>query len=221
MTILVVAPHPDDETLGCGGTLLRHKAEGNDIHWLIMTKITKEYGYSSERIDSRKNEIDEVASRYGFSSVTQCDFITTQLDNVPKNELIDEVAKTINRIQPNTVYVPFRNDIHSDHAAVFDAVASCSKSFRYPSIRKIRAYETLSESEFSLHPDDSGFKPNLWVDVSSYLNKKIEIMNIYKGEMGEHPFPRSERNIRALATFRGATVGVDSAESFISLKEIL
>jgi len=104
---------------------------------------------------------------------------------------------------------------------VFCAMASCTKSFHYPYIRRVRIYETLSETEFGLRPDDHGFKPNLWVDISNYLEKKIGIMRLYESELGQHPFPRSEENIRALATFRGATAGVQFAEAYISVKEVI
>ena len=220
-SVLVVAPHPDDETLGCGGALLRHIAEGDQVHWLIMSTLTQEIGFSQERIESRYKEIEKVAKSYKFSSVKQADFTTTRLDTYPKSALIEVVSEVVNRIEPEIVYLPYRNDVHSDHAKVFDAVASCTKSFRYPSIKRVRAYETLSETEFSINPEDSGFKPNLWVDISDYLEQKIEIMKMYKGELGEHPFPRSEEAIKALATIRGVVAGVESAESFMSLKEIL
>lgn len=219
--VLVVAPHPDDETLGCGGTLLRHHAEGDEIHWLIMTTITEEGGFSKRRIEARKGEINAVATRYGFLSVHQTDFVTTTLDSIAKNRLVSEVSAVVNELRPAIIYLPYRNDVHTDHEVVFDAVVSCTKSFRYGFIRKIRSYETLSETEFSLRPDNNGFKPNLWVDITGYLDKKIEIMRLFEGEMGEHPFPRSERNLRALATLRGATAGVEAAEAFMSLKEIL
>jgi N-acetylglucosamine malate deacetylase 1 len=219
--VLVVAPHPDDETLGCGGTLLRHFDEGDEIHWLIMTTINEQAGFSQNRVESRKKEINDIAKKYGFTSIHQCNFITTTLDMIAKNDLINEISGTISRVKPEIVYVPFRNDAHSDHEIVFDAVASCTKSFRYPYVKRVRAYETLSETEFGIKSGDTSFVPNLWVNISNFLNKKIEIMEMYTGEMGAHPFPRSERNIRALATFRGATAGVDAAEAFLSLKEII
>jgi len=219
--ILVVAPHPDDETLGCGGTLLRHLAEGDQVHWLIMTTITEAVGFSQHRVNSRTSEISKVASEYGFTSVHQTDFVTARLDTYPKADLVLSVAQHVNQLQPNIVYLPYANDIHSDHAAVFDAVASCTKSFRYPSIKKVRAYETLSETEFSISTSDLGFKPNLWIEISDFIDKKIKIMEIFEGEMSDHPFPRSEQNIRALATYRGATAGVVAAEAFISLKDIV
>ncbi|MBF0231441.1 MAG: PIG-L family deacetylase [Desulfamplus sp.] len=220
--VLVVAPHPDDETLGCGGTILHHVDQGDRVHWLIMTRITTEMGFSLERVNERSIEIENVASSYGFSSVHKADFATTQLDQYSKKELISVVSKVITLLQPEIIYVPFRNDVHSDHEAVFDAVASCSKSFRYPFIKNLRAYETLSETEFSIRPaNESHFTPNLWIDVSRFIEKKIEIMEMYKGEMGKHPFPRSEKNIRALSTFRGAFAGVEAAEAFMNLIEIV
>jgi len=219
--VLIVAPHPDDETLGCGGSLLRHKSEGDQIHWLIMTTVTEDVGYSQQQISSRETEIEKVAAVYGFTSFLQANFVTTTLDTYSKSVLIREVSSYFSEVQPNIIYLPFRNDVHSDHAAVFDAVAACSKSFRYPYIRKVRAYETLSETEFSIRPDKAGFSPNLWIDISEYLDRKIEIMRMYEGEMGKHPFPRSEQNIRALASYRGAVAGVLAAEAFVSMKEIV
>ena len=219
--ILCIAPHPDDETLGCGGTLLRHVAEGDQVHWLIMTTIIEEAGFDRQRVHSRADEIKRVAEAYGFVSTHQTSFATTRLDTYAKSDLVVEISEYIRQVQPDTVYLPYRNDVHSDHTVVFDAAASCTKSFRYPYIKRVRVYETLSETEFSIRPDDTGFKPNLWVDISEYLDRKIEIMGLYEGEMGEFPFPRSVLNLRALAALRGATAGVSAAEAFISLKEIL
>jgi len=219
--VLVVAPHPDDETLGCGGCLLRHVVEGDHVHWMIMTTITEDAGYSQQRVNTRGKEIKLVAEAYGFSSFHQTNFLSSTLDTYSDLELISEVSEYINQVQPSIIYLPFKYDAHSDHAAVFNAVAACTKSFRYPFIKKVRAYETLSETEFSIHPNCVSFTPNLWIDISEYLDRKIEIMRLYEGEMGEDPFPRCEKNIRALAKYRGAVAGVYSAEAFITLKEIL
>ena len=118
------------------------------------------------------------------------------------------------------IYFPFKGDAHSDHKYIFDAAYSCTKSFRYSFIKKIYMMEVLSETEFAISANDSGFIPNVFVDISRYIDKKIKIMNVYESELGKHPFPRSEKNLRALATFRGATSGCDYAESFMLLKEI-
>ena len=137
------------------------------------------------------------------------------------NELVAKISSVIDRIKPNIIYLPFKGDVHSDHKYIFDAAYSCTKVFRYPFIKKIYMMETLSETEFSFCINEGNFFPNVFVDISNVMDKKIEIMNIYENEIGDHPFPRSEKNIRALATFRGATSGCDYAESFMLVKEIL
>lgn len=219
-TVLCIAPHPDDETLGCGGTLQRHIAAGDRVHWLIVTAISEPLGFSAARIASRASEIDAVASAYGFTQVHLAGLPTTRLDTLPKADLVAAISAVIGAVGPDTVYVPYRNDVHSDHSAVFDAAIACSKTFRYPSIRAIYAYETLSETEFGLRPDDPGFRPNLFVDIAAWLESKIAIMGLFAGEMGTFPFPRSEECLRAQAMLRGSQAGVVAAEAFMILKEI-
>jgi LmbE family N-acetylglucosaminyl deacetylase len=220
INVLVVAPHPDDETLGCGGTLYRHIQNGDKVYWLICTTIVPGRGYSEERISSRSNEIIEVASLYGFAGYKQLNFPTTELDQVPKNYLVEEISNYVSEVDPHTVYLPYRNDAHSDHANVFDASVACTKTFRYPSVKKVYAYETLSETEFGLRHDDPGFKPNKWVDISSYMDSKINVLNVYKSEIKKHPFPRSEKAILSLGILRGIVCGCEFAEAFITLKDI-
>jgi len=219
-TVLVVSPHPDDETLGCGGTLLKHRAGDDSVYWLIVTEMTRDAGYSARQIQSRKKEIDAVASRYGFKDVLQLRFATTRLDVTPMTELIEAMGEAIKKVKTDWVYVPYPHDVHTDHRAVFDAVASAAKWFRGPSIERILAYETLSETGFSLETD-SGFKPNTYINIEDHLDGKIEIMKLYQGEMGPSPFPRSEATISALATLRGAEAGFKAAEAFMLLKERL
>jgi len=217
--VLVIAPHPDDETLGCGGTLLRHVAEGDRVYWLIGTTIKEKNGFSSDRVNSRQKEIKKVSDMYGFAGYKHLDFNTTELDQVPRNILIQKISEYVNQVEPHTIYLPYRNDIHSDHAQIFDASVACTKSFRYPFVKKVCVYETLSETEFGMRTDDPGFKPNMWVDITRYLDRKIEIMKVFESELGKHPFPRSTMNIRALATYRGSTSGCISSEAFMILKE--
>lgn len=219
--VLVVAPHPDDETLGCGGTLLRHRNEGDEVSWLIITRITQNMGFSEERVKSRAEEIEQVAQKYDFESVLHAEFDSMALDTYPKKDLVGKVSALINEVKPEVIYLPYRLDTHSDHEVVFDAVVACSKWFRYPFVKVVRAYETLSETEFGLRPEDPGFRPNLFVDISDTIEQKIDIMKLYSGEMAEHPFPRSERSLRALATLRGSACGCEAAEAFMTLKELL
>lgn len=216
--ILVVSPHPDDETLGAGGTLLRYKDEGNDIYWLNFTNMKEEYGYIEERIQSRNDEIEIVNKLYGFTKMYNLELEPSGLDKYSKLELISYVSEIIKEIEPNIIILPNRKDIHSDHKIVFDTIFSCTKSFRYPSIEKILVMEIVSETDFS--HDVSSFKPNYFIDITKYMDMKIEIMEIYKSEFQSHPFPRSIENIRALAMNRGATAGKYYVEAFMLIKAI-
>ena len=218
--VLVVAVHPDDETLGCGGTLLKHKSKGDEIHWMIATDIRNSDDFNESVVEERDGEIRKVEKLYGFDSVTVLGLSTTNVDQYSMNDLINKISSVINRIKPDIIYLPFKDDVHSDHKYIFDTAYSCTKSFRYPFIKKVYMMEVLSETEVSVSTKENSVIPNVFVDISNYMDRKIEAMSVYKSEMSEHPFPRSERNIRALATFRGATSNCNYAESFMLIKEI-
>lgn len=220
MKVIFVAPHPDDETLGAGGTILKHRENGDEVFWLIMTSMTEEVGYTKEQIAKRTTEIKQVAAAYGFSKVIELGYPTTKLDQIPISELIPKVREVFNDIKPEIVYLPFRNDGHSDHKKTFDAVYNCAKTFRFPYIKKIMMMEVLSETDFTPPQIMSGFTPNYFVNVEKYMDKKIEIMSLYESEFGQKPYPRSEENLKALASFRGSASNCNFAESFMILKEI-
>ena len=218
MKTIVIAPHPDDEVLGPGGTLLRSKAEGATIAWLIVTTITSEFGWSEEKIRLRADEIKRVTELFGFDSVFELNFPTTQLDQVPMGDLVTGISNVFKKFEPEEVFVPHSADVHTDHRIVFDAVASCTKWFRHPSVKRVLAYETLSETEFGLG-GSQGFRPNVFVNIEPYLDEKLRAMDIYASEQGEFPFPRSHEAIQALAAMRGASSGFKAAEAFELLRE--
>ncbi len=218
--VLVVAVHPDDETLGCGGTLLRLRDEGAEIHWMIVTSMEEKNGFSKDVISRREYEVDRVAEMYGFSEVHSLGFPTTHLDEVPLSELVNSISAVFKKIQPNQLFLPFHNDVHSDHQYAFAAAYSCTKIFRYPSIRKIMMMETLSETDFA-ESSRGGFVPNMFVDISKQFDRKMQILKVYESELKPHPFPRSAKSIECLAILRGAAAGCIYAESFVLLKELL
>ncbi len=218
--IIVISAHPDDEVLGCGGALLRHKAHGDELYWLIVTNVLETHGFSKERVKSRQDEIDAVANKIGFKKTIKLDYPTMSLDSSNLNSLINEVSKAFNEVQPEVVYVVNRSDAHSDHRYTFDAVFACTKSFRYPFVKSVLMYECISETEFAPALNERVFQPNYFVDISKHLKGKLELMMIYESEIGSHPFPRSLKNMEALATYRGATAGVEYAEAFQTLIQI-
>jgi LmbE family N-acetylglucosaminyl deacetylase len=218
-SVLCVAPHPDDEVLGVGGTLLRLKAEGHKVAWLIVTGVTYEAGWSKKKIEQRVDEIKRVTALFGFDSVFELNFPTTQLDQVPMSDLVAAISNAFKTFEPEEVFVPHPSDVHTDHKVVFDAVASCTKWFRYPSVRRVLAYETLSETDFGLGTSQA-FRPNVFINIESHLADKLRAIDIYASELGKFPFPRSHEAIQALASLRGAASGFKAAEAFELLREI-
>lgn len=216
--VLVIAPHPDDETLGCGGTLLLLKDKGCSINWLIITDVFEEHGYSSDRVKSRKKEIEIVTNRYKFEKVIKLGIPTSKVDELYKGELVGKISEAINDIKPNIIFIPFINDIHTDHKAIAEATISCTKWFRYSFIQTVLYYETISETDFNIDSSTSRFVPNVYVDIFEYLEDKISIMNEYKSEMLEFPFPRSEKAVKSLAFLRGSQCGAEAAEAFELLR---
>jgi LmbE family N-acetylglucosaminyl deacetylase len=134
------------------------------------------------------------------------------------SDLISAISNVFKDFEPEEVFVPHPSDIHTDHRVVFDAVASCTKWFRYPSVKRVLAYETLSETDFGLGVSQA-FRPNVFVNIEPYLEHKLRAMDIYSSELGNFPFPRSHEAIRALATIRGVVSGFKAAEAFELLRE--
>lgn len=213
--ILVLAPHPDDETLGCGGTILRHVAAGDEVHWLIATGMT-EPGFTAQRIATRQAEIDSVMTLYGFSALHRLGIQTTQVDRLPISDIVARIGEIFREVEPDTLYLPYHGDAHSDHRILSDAAMSAAKWFRLPCIRTVYAYETLSETNFA---HDAVFAPNVYVDITGHIEGKLNAMSIYESELAPHPFPRSIEAIRALAVLRGSEAGFAAAEAFMLLKD--
>lgn len=215
--IIVLAPHPDDETLGAGGLLLRARAAGRPIHWVIITQMRPEDGWPADKMARRKTEIETVANAFGFASIHILPFATTRLDTLPLGDVVMEIGKIVKEIAPEVILVPHRGDAHSDHAVVHDAGAACAKWFRYPSVKWTLVYETLSETDAAIQ-DSEVFTPDVFVDITDHLERKLEITRMFGAEIQAFPFPRSPTAIRALAQVRGAASGSEAAEGFMLLR---
>lgn len=221
MRTLVIAPHPDDELLGCGGMLLRRRAEGGTLGWLLITAISEADGWPTERVAMRAAEIERVRCGLGIApdGLFALGFPSAQLDQVPMKGLIERISGVFKGFQPAEVLLPHPGDAHSDHRVTFEAGTACAKWFRHPYVRRVMTYETLSETDFELDPHDHGFQPNVFVDIGGYLEQKMALLDVYASEMGEFPFPRSAAGIRALAQVRGMQSGFAAAEGFRLLRE--
>lgn len=211
--VLVVAPHPDDELLGCGGTVLKYIDKGFNVAWLICTEPQEGGNWSDDFISKRKNDINKVAELIKFKEVFELKLPAALLDDIPMGDIISKFSEIYEVFKPNIILTPHRGDAHSDHRVLFDVVSACSKWFRYPYVNEIYAYETPSETEFNLKSNNL-FNPNVFIDISNYLDKKIEAIQIYDTEIDKFPFPRSIKTIEALAKWRGSNSGFEAAEAF-------
>jgi LmbE family N-acetylglucosaminyl deacetylase len=220
--VLAISVHPDDETLGCGGTLLRHAIQGDNIHWLIATEAHVPR-WTEETIARKAAEVGAVALAYEARSVSKLCLPATSLDTVPFNNVMEGLRNAIEKVRPAIVYLPHHGDVHTDHHAVFQATFSVLKAFymRKLGVARVLSYETLSSTEAAAPLLARAFVPNVYCDITSHLERKIEIMGLYASETQPDPFPRGPQAIRALARFRGATVGVEYAEAYMLIREVL
>lgn len=216
--VMVISVHPDDETLGCGGTILKRIMQGYQVDIVLVTNISTEQGFSSERVESRQREIEIMKEKYGCN-VHLMNLKSMELDKYNKGELVGNFSKVMSTIEPNIVYLPFKGDAHSDHRVVFEAAYSCTKTFRYPYIEEIYMIEVLSETDFAPALNENMFIPNVFEDISEFIDQKLEIMKIFSSEIAPPPFPRSLENIKSLARVRGSQSGFLFAESFMLLKQ--
>lgn len=216
--VLVVSVHPDDETLGAGGTLLMHKDKGDDVHELLITSCWSPM-HSQERIDRQIALVNKMKESYGLT-LHWIKIPTTKTDELLTGSLVEKIGKVFRDVSPEIVYLPFGGDTHHDHMRVFQASWNCTKIFRYPSVKKIYAMEVLSETDYASNIQSQPFIPNTFIDITKYMQKKIEILSIFKSELGEHPFPRSIDNVIAQGTLYGSRANCRYAEAFMLLKEV-
>lgn len=209
--ICVIAVHPDDETLGCGGTILKHLRNRDEVHCIFVTGGNK----------SQEVMIEQVSSIYGFSSVHCLGFQELTLQDISLNQLIPSFASLFSKIEPQILYIPNRSDIHSDHKAVFHAVSACTKLFRYPFIEQILMCEVISETDFALGLPEAVFIPNYYVDISDTFQEKLNIMSLYQSEMLPYPMTRNQNAMTSLNRYRGSLINCEYAEAFMSIKTIV
>lgn len=208
--ILVLSPHPDDETLGCGGTLLKYKKKKYFIDIIFFTRMQSK-NYSKKKIIDRSLEIKKISKMYKFNKIFNFNCLTTKLDQISDSELIKFINGILKTTKPQIVFFPSPLDIHTDHYKVSRCFLSCVKIFRNKFLQKVYAYETLSETNFNF---SEHFNANHFEDISKFIKKKIRLMKIFKSEISKHPFPRSEESIISLAKLRGSQANYNYAEAF-------
>jgi LmbE family N-acetylglucosaminyl deacetylase len=219
--ILALAAHPDDETLGSAGTLLKHRAAGAELYWLIATE-GKEPDWSASHLAQSARQVEQVANAYGMSGIFKLGFPSKRLDTVAQTTLIDAIRNVLSEVRPNSVYLIHRGDVHSDHSALFGATLSVLKPFYMQAlgVERILSFETLSSTDAAPPAESRAFVPNVFVDITPFLPRKLEIMRLYEAEQQAPLLPRGESAIRALARYRGSTIGVEYAEAFMLIRQL-
>ena len=219
MNILVVATHPDDEVLGCGGVIARHASRGDRVDVVVVTRGAPDL-YDENQVKTLRKELEAAHAVLGVSAVHFLDFPAPKLDLVPAHELADSISGLFNSLQPAAAYIPHRGDLHSDHRAVFGAALVAVRPIGKSPVRRVLSYETLSESEWSAPVAEDAFLPSVFIDISPFLEKKKQALAAYRSQLREFPHPRSLLAVESLARLRGSTVGVQAAEAFQLIREI-
>lgn len=219
MRILVIAPHPDDEIIGVGGTIAKRAMAGDDVYVCVVTKGYSPL-FSEEIVEQARGECRQADRVLGVKSTLFLDFPAVMLETVPRYELNDGLLKTVQKIKPEEVYIPHRGDMQLDHKMIVDAAMVALRPKYEYKVKRIYAYETLSETGWDIPNTVNEFIPTVYEDISETFGMKIEAMNIFQSQLATFPAARSIGAIEALAKFRGATVGVDVAEAFSLVREI-
>lgn len=217
--MLVIAPHADDEVLGCGGVMARAIDEGAHVEVCVVTQGAPQL-FSEPVLKQIREEAVSVHRAMGIASTHFLEFPAPLLDQTANHVVSDAIRHLILAQKPDTVLIPHQGDIHHDHSVVYSTALVACRPLGESPVRRILAYETLSETEWAPPRGDTWFVPNTYVSIGQYLERKVEAMNGYASQVRQAPHPRSEGGIRALAAHRGYTVGVEAAEAFMLIREI-
>ena len=224
-TIVVIAAHPDDEVLGVGGTMARLINEGKEVHVLLMTD-----GVSSRNEDSEIFDKEDIQNRHsdsenankilGTSSVTYLHFPDNMMDTVSMLVIVKEIESFLQKHKPSIVFTHHSGDVNIDHRVVHDAVIAACRPQPGFFVKELLFFEIASSSEWQPSSFNRPFVPNMFIDISSTIHQKLTALKEYKMELREFPHPRSIQAIESLSKWRGATVGISNAESFIIGRKI-
>ena len=211
--VMVIAPHPDDETLGVGGTIAKYSAQCAEVFVLIVSGHLPPL-YSRE--DYNKT-VFEAKSAFELLDVAQSEFLeipATMIDDQPRHEVNGEISRAVNDFGPHIVFCPYP-DRHVDHRLVFDSVMVATRPVGVGrNIEIVATYETLSETHWNAPHIEPNFTPNWVVDISNHIEKKLDALRCYKSQISDFPGPRSIEAVEALAKFRGTQAGFGYGEGF-------
>jgi N-acetylglucosamine malate deacetylase 1 len=219
--ILVVVAHPDDEVIGCGGTIAKHVANGDHVSILVVADgVTSRLGeYSKSEmvasVDLRVQQLHDAANILGCKKVIALNMPDNRLDQFPLIDIVKKIESVIREVAPNIVYTHQVSDVNADHVVVHKAVLVATRPKPLMSVNELFFFEILSSSEWNFGVSkNSNCGLNYFVDITDFLEKKIDAAKLYKDEFYDSPHPRSIKIIKSLAELRGSVVGVQAAEAF-------
>ncbi len=225
--ILVVAAHPDDEVLGCGGTIARHANSGDQVQVLIVAEGSTSRQQRRNRAQVR-NELsalakaaETVGSILGAAGVELLDLPDNRLDSLDRLDLIKRIEESVERHKPDCVYVHHAGDVNVDHRRLHEAVVTACRPTPGHVVKRLLSYEVASSTEWQPPGSAPSFLPNWFVDISDQWERKREALLAYSSEMRDWPHARSLEALEHLARWRGAQVGVEAAEAFCLLRQLV
>ena len=225
MKVLVVAAHPDDETLGVGGTIARHSEQNDEVWVFVLADGSEGRTPRNKHIELRKECASKACQVLGVSRVIFCDLQDQKLDVLPLLDVIKRIENCVREFKPDVVYTHFKEDLNQDHRIAFQATMVATRPFGNNAVKRLLCYETASSTEWAAPFTGSIFAPNVFVDISSTLDRKIRAMqqyaNTYVNEVRPYPHPRSYEAIEIHAKRYGVVVGVQAAEAFMLVRELL
>tara|TARA_B100000686_G_C16594727_1_gene865334 strand:+ start:277 stop:963 length:687 start_codon:yes stop_codon:yes gene_type:complete len=215
--ILVVASHPDDEVLGCGGTLYNLKKKGAKISALFLSdgESSRKHPKIDRLILDRKKQAIKAGKILGIKKIVFGNFPDNSMDTVPILKIIQFIEKQIKIIKPDSVFTHFESDLNVDHQITSKAVITACRPIKNHSVKSILFFEILSSSEWNISQKNKSFKPNYFVDIKKSIKFKLQALKHYKREMRKWPHPRSIEGVKLLSKTRGSSVGLSNAEAFI------
>lgn len=216
-SILVVAAHPDDEVLGCGGYIAKHVRLGDEVFVTFLSDgVTSRLGnLGLQEIESRRSAARLASKVLGVRDVMFGDFPDNKLDASPLLEVIKSIEAVVEQIRPQTVLTHFGGDLNIDHRIVNQAVLTACRPAPKQGVKEILFFEVPSSTEWQVPTEGEAFAPNWFEDISQTLELKIKALLMYEHELREWPHPRSVKAVEHLAHWRGASCGVDAAEAFV------
>lgn len=220
-SVLVVAAHPDDEVLGCGGAMARHAAAGDRVFVMFLADgvTSRESKNPNRAINDRQKAARTAARILGAEPPTFCNFPDNRLDTIPLLDMIKAVERVTARVRPGIVYTHHAKDLNVDHRRTHEAVMTACRPVPGSMTASIYGFETASSTEWALGTGGS-FRPTRFVDITGFLDRKLQALEQYAHEMRPFPHARSREAIRAMARARGVIVGLRAAEAFEVFRQV-